>query len=44
MFNNYQHRASPDHEASDIGYEEFVHLVFLSWLGVMKLFVRKLAI
>jgi len=29
MFNYYQHRASPDHEASDIGYEEFVHLVWL---------------
>jgi hypothetical protein len=34
MFNYYQHRASPDDEASDIGYEDFVHLVGLSWLGV----------
>ena len=32
MFNYYQHRASPDHEASDVGYEEFVHLIFfLGW-------------
>ena len=33
MFNYYQYRASPDHEASDIGYEEFGHLVFSFLVG-----------
>ena len=39
MFNYYQHRASPDHEASDVGYEEFVHLIgfFLGW-GLFEIF------
>ena len=42
MFNYYQHRASPDDEASDVTEEEFVHLVwvFLGW-GLAS--VKKLA-
>jgi hypothetical protein len=35
MFNYYQHRASPDDEASDIGYEEFGHLVFSFLVGCL---------
>jgi hypothetical protein len=35
MFNNYQHRASPDHEASDVGEEEFGHLVFSFLVGCL---------
>jgi len=39
MFNYYQHRASPDHEASDVGYEEFGHLVFSFLVGGYSMFV-----
>jgi hypothetical protein len=35
MFNYYQHRASPDHESGDVGYEEFGHLVFSFLVGCL---------
>jgi hypothetical protein len=34
MFNYYQYRASPDHEASDIRYKEFGHLFGSFLVGV----------
>jgi len=39
MFHYHQHRASPDHEASDVTEEEFVHLIwfFLGW-GLFGIF------
>ena len=44
MFNYYQHRASPDHEASDITKEDFVHLVWVFlWLGLFRVFFVSLS-